>query len=192
MQIIAGMHRHQKLHVPKSPHIRPTSSYLRECLFNICQGSIQGALFLDLFAGVGAMGLEALSRGAESAVFVDHHRLSISAIKQNIKQLNEEKRSEVIFLDVLDALKLLKRKERTFDLIYADPPYAQFTEHQNQSLALSDHVLHFIDQMALLKEGGMLFLEDDKSATIQAPLTTLRLKSERTIGHSQLRQYEKI
>lgn len=189
MQIIAGKHRHQALVVPKSHHIRPTTGYLRECLFNICQGIIVDADFLDLFAGCGAMGLEALSRGANHAIFVDNHPFSIKSIKENIKKLKEEEHAQVIFSDTFDALKKLALKESQFDIVYADPPY-----QQKGSISLSNQVLQWFDEHPqMLKSYGVLFLEDAEQhdeKTIE--LKHFALKSSRKMGISTLRQYIRL
>lgn len=187
MQIIGGKHRFQKLYVPKSKHVRPTSGYLRESLFNICQTLIEDSIFLDLFSGCGAMGLEALSRGASKAIFVDKHPLSIKSIKQNVQKLNEEQKSLIIFSDVFDAIRKLSAQGMQFDIVYADPPYHQ----ESGSLSLSDKLLQQFDQNpTLLKQQGYLFLEDSKNSIKEnLSLQHLVLKSIRTMGVSVLRQY---
>lgn len=123
LRIIAGKFKGRILKIPKSSRTRPTQGMLREAIFNICQNEIEGALFLDLFAGSGAMGLEALSRGAARATFVEQNRQAIACIKENIKTLQVENQAALIPADVSLALTLLAKQKTQFDLIYIDPPY---------------------------------------------------------------------
>lgn len=180
MQIIGGTYRGRKLTPPKGSETRPSSSKLRESFFNIVQNYIEEAHFLDLFAGSGAMGLEALSRGARFACFIDSSSFAKQAILQNIKSLNVHEHSRILQGDVF---RLLAKLEQPFDIIFADAPYAQGAE---TSLKL----LKFLDESSLLREGGMLFIEDvEKSLSIE--LKTLKLISERRFGHSYLHQFQK-
>lgn len=183
MQIISGRHKGQKLFCPSTHLLRPTSGRLRSAIFNICQLSIENANFLDLFAGVGAMGLEALSRGAAKATFVEKSKNAMDHIQKNIKKLKEEKNTRCWLLDVFQALPLLSDKGESFDIIYADPPYGK------DECFLSNEVLLFIDKSSLLKAGGELFLEDDIASQIDLPLQRLVLKSARNVGRSLLRHY---
>lgn len=181
MQIIGGIHRKRKLKSPKGEATRPSSSMLRETVFNICQWDIEGALFLDIFAGAGAMGLEALSRGAAKAFFIDKDKKAVQTIQENIALLQEETRSQVYCLDAFQALNLCKKKGEVFDIIFADPPYGK---------GLADRVLEFVDSNSLLKVGGSLFLEDELDSMHQDPLlSSLFLKSKRNVGRATLRHY---
>ncbi|MDB6081467.1 MAG: hypothetical protein JWO53_739, partial [Chlamydiia bacterium] len=138
MHIIAGSFRHRKLVAPQGDKTRPTSSRLRETVFNICQGSIENTNFLDICAGSGAMGLEALSRGAKSAIFIDNNQQAIRAISKNISLCGVEKLTEIIYKDALGALKQLEQSNHKFDLCYLDPPY-----HQPELLS---SLILFLDQ----------------------------------------------
>ncbi len=172
MHIIGGKYKKRPLESPKGDQTRPTTSQLREAVFNICQQSIENATFLDLCAGSGAMGLEALSRGARHATFVDSSRTAITCIKKNIATLKVESQTTVY---LTDALKALHKFDTTFDIIYLDPPYG---------LGLSLPILTFLDSHPLLNPGGTLFIEE---ANLKLPpLTTLTLKSARSIGPAQL------
>ncbi len=183
MQIIGGIHRSRKLKSPQEEGTRPSASQLRETLFNICQWDIAEAHFLDLFAGVGAIGLEALSRGAATAVFVDKERHASRTIQENIALLKEEKRSTVYCRDVFQALAFFVKRGESFDLIFADPPYGQGFSHQ---------LLQFVDAHPnLLREGGSLFLEDEKDDQITS-LVHLHLKSSRRVGRATLCHYSRL
>lgn len=188
MYIIAGLYRGRRLVSPKGPQTRPTAGRLREALFNICQNRIEGAAFLDLFAGSGAMGFEALSRGAQSATFVDSHRESIQSIKANAAHLLVESRAHVLKGDVIPTLAWLEKQGHAFDIIFADPPYGIKDVHSSR--LLSEQIVCWIDSHTLLKPGGVLFIEEDFS--LQPSLTdlkTLILKDSRKVGPAALQQY---
>ena len=178
MHIISGKYKKRVLVAPKSDQVRPTTSQLREAVFNICQLTIEGAYFLDLFAGSGAMGLEALSRGARHATLVDQGRPALVALRHNIVALHVENETSVLGLDVFKALHQLVRQGRCFDVIYVDPPYGA---------GLSAPVLAYLDAHPLLRPEGSLFIED--ADLTPPPLTRLRLHSKRSIGRAHLYEY---
>ncbi|HEY8419579.1 MAG TPA: 16S rRNA (guanine(966)-N(2))-methyltransferase RsmD [Clostridia bacterium] len=120
MRIIGGKHKGRKLIAPKDQKIRPTSDRVKESLFNIIQCEIYKSSFLDLFAGTGNIGIEAISRGAK-AVLCDKNIHSIKLIKANLELIKES--AEVYNLDASECVKLLHSKNQTFDFIYIDPPY---------------------------------------------------------------------
>lgn len=187
MHIIAGKHYKRNLKVPKGHKTRPTFSRLKQSLFNILQDEIVDATFLDLFAGAGGMGLEAISRGAKEVIMVENDKLAIATIKENIALLQEEESCKVIVSDVFEALKRFVKKGSSFDIIFADPPYG------DEESCLSLEVLKFVDQYPILKPGGHLFLEDSKRASKHnIELTTLTLKSKREMGPAFLKDYVKL
>ena len=120
MQIGAGKFKSRKLLEPKGLETRPTSHKLRLALFNKIQHTIEGATFLDLFAGVGAMGLEALSRGAKKATFVEKEKSPFLLIKKNAENLGCVQDCRFV---LGDAIKFCEKETQGFDIIYADPPY---------------------------------------------------------------------
>ena len=193
MQIISGIFRSRKILAPKGQETRPTSSRLRAALFNICQGQIEGVDFLDLFAGSGAMGFEALSRGARSALFVDVSRESIRCIQSNARMLDVEGQVRVVYSDVYDALKKLSKEGVKFDIIYADPPYSTYVKGVEEEVPHSVKVLSVVDELissgcSILKPGGSFFIEEAvKTASKQErPYKHLRLQSARTMGKATL------
>jgi len=123
LRIIGGRLKGRKLEKIRGTGIRPTADRLREAIFNILGRRVQGKMILDLFAGTGALGIEALSRGAERAVFVDNHPGSTALIRKNLKICRMEDRSSVIKWNVGRNLNCLKPKRKTFDLAFMDPPY---------------------------------------------------------------------
>lgn len=123
MRIIAGERRGRALVGPRRGDVRPTGAYLREAVFNVLAPRIGEARILDLFAGTGAMGLEALSRGAAAATFVDRHA---AALEANVARLGFRERSIIVRGDALRALSRLGKEGARFEVIYADPPYDAF------------------------------------------------------------------
>jgi 16S rRNA (guanine966-N2)-methyltransferase len=120
MRVIAGAHRGRTLHAPRGSATRPTSDRVREALFSIL-GEMGGLAVLDLFAGSGALGIEALSRGAVAATLVDRSAASIEAIRRNLQTLGID--AEVVRADAVAWCEQAKRRARQYDLVFLDPPY---------------------------------------------------------------------
>ncbi len=144
MRVITGSARGRKLKTPENDDIRPTTDNVKEAVFNIIQFDVEGRRVLDLFAGTGQLGIEALSRGAAEAVFVDRDREAVKIVKENLKtcSLQAAVRQE-------DALTALRRDEK-FDLIFVDPPY---------DAGLYGDVLETIKSVDKLTDGGIIICE---------------------------------
>ena len=127
MRVIAGKARRLPLMAPDGEDTRPTTDRIKETLFNILQDDIPGCRFLDLFAGSGGIGIEALSRGAKEAVFVENDRRAWQCIEANLKKTRLETQAELIRGDVIGALGRLREP---FDIIFADPPYRKGWEER--------------------------------------------------------------
>lgn len=125
MRIIGGALKGKKLCPVRGNMIRPTADRLRETLFNILSARVQGAIVLDLFAGTGAFGIEALSRGATLALFVDKNKGSISLTERNVQQCALESRSRIIKWDIVKNLNCIKSFKPAFNLAFMDPPYSR-------------------------------------------------------------------
>mgnify|MGYP005947524465 FL=1 len=123
MRIIAGSARGTPLLAPKGMDTRPTQDKVKESLFNMLQGQLEDGAALDLFAGSGALGLEAVSRGASRAVLVDQSREASQCICRNIEKLRFQDRAELLTCDWKQAVSKLARESRKFDLVFLDPPY---------------------------------------------------------------------
>lgn len=132
MRVIAGSARHLTLKTIEGMDTRPTTDRIKETLFNMLQYQVAGSRFLDLFAGSGGIGIEALSRGAAEAVFVEQNPRAVSCIKENLKTTRLEDRAMVMAMDVLSALKRLEGRSGPFDFIFMDPPY----NHQHEQAVL--------------------------------------------------------
>lgn len=190
MRIVSGIARGRTLHTPPPNErtIRPTSDKAREALFNILGRAVEGAKVLDLFAGTGALGLEAYSRGAASVVFVDVDRKARELIRRNISRLFSDFSHSGNLRVVTDDLSgnlwqnhLQRFAHEGFDLIFADPPYGQ-----DLSLA----TLVAVDKSALLAENGMLVLEERFNIALPQDLPRLHQVDQRRYGEAGLRFYQ--
>ena len=123
MRVIAGSARRLLLKTVEGMDTRPTQDRIKETLFNMIQNDLYGTNFLDLFAGSGGIGIEALSRGAKSAVFIDNGSRQISCIKDNLKTTKFGEKAQVICGDVVSSLKMLENAGKKFDFVFMDPPY---------------------------------------------------------------------
>lgn len=131
MRVIAGTYRSRPLVAPKGLDTRPTSDRLRETLFNVLAPRIEGAVFLDLYAGSGAVGIEAMSRGAGEAIFVENAEPALKAIRQNLASLGIKGGYALEARTAAAALKRLAASDRTADIVFLDPPYAGAGEYEN-------------------------------------------------------------
>ena len=175
MRIIAGTHRGRLLVTPKGNHTRPTRGRVRESIFNIIRNEIKGAAVLDLFAGSGAMGLEALSRGAMSAVFVDNAKPAWDAMDQNIRALKMTDRSRLLYLDYADALRRLQSEKRRFDIIFLDPPY---------DMTDRDALFFQIQKSGVLERDALIVFERAKWNMLVP--TGLTIADERSYGETSV------
>jgi 16S rRNA (guanine(966)-N(2))-methyltransferase RsmD len=138
MRIIAGKYRSRNIRMAKHPDIRPTKDRVREALFNIIGKFVQAATVLDAFAGSGAFGIEALSRGAKRVVFIDKDRRCIRVIRENLNSLGIKNNAvSIIKMDAMDAFGILERKKEKFDIVLLDPPY--YRGMVKKSLIKLDH-----------------------------------------------------
>lgn len=147
LRIIGGLFRGRILKSPKTTTTRPTTSMVREAVFNICQDLIPHANFCDIYAGSGAMGFEALSRGANFVTFIEKDKIASACIRENTKLLQVEEKVQILSMDVKKALSLLNTP---FDIIYIDPPY---------DLPVMQ-VLEIISKNKLLSPNGIAILEE--------------------------------
>jgi len=123
MRIIGGEFRGKNLNTFRGRDIRPTSDRLRESLFNIMGKRVHDTHVLDLFAGTGALGIEALSRGAQSAVFIDHYKPAIRLIQRNIRDCDLDRKAGILYWNIKNNLNCLQTYDPAFDLVFMDPPY---------------------------------------------------------------------
>jgi 16S rRNA (guanine966-N2)-methyltransferase len=169
VRVVAGEFKGRRLEAPRGMRTRPTADRVREALFSML-GDVSGARVLDLFAGSGALGIEALSRGAASAVFVERDPRAAAAIERNLSSLGLDER-------VLrqDALRFLARAEGgTFDLVFCDPPY-------DSASRLAGPLAERLP--ALTAEGARIVIESDKRRPLELPLPLVK---ERTYGDTRI------
>jgi len=142
MRIVAGTLRSRQLKSLKGLALRPTSDRLRETLFNILGARVEGSRFLDLFAGSGAIGIEAISRGAVSAVFVENHSAAVRLIRANLASMRIESGARVVLAEVAAAIRTLEKLPDTaFDFIFLDPPYAEEKQYEGTLRAIAKSLL---------------------------------------------------
>jgi len=151
MRVIAGTYRSRKLKGPGKLRLRPTSDRLRETLFNILGTSVQDSLFVDLYAGTGAIGIEALSRGARLVILVEAHPATARLADENLNALGIKKSAEVIQSDAVQGLEKMAARHLLADFIFLDPPYEDTTEHLK--------VLDYLDTAHLIAPYGLVIVE---------------------------------
>lgn len=150
MRVVAGSARSILLETPAGKDTRPTTDRIKETLFNMLQPYVPGANVLDLFAGSGGLGIEALSRGAEYACFVDMSREAVRCITGNVKRARVDNRCDVLLMDFRNAINRLKNMGKKFDLIILDPPYGKSLEVQ---------ALQMLDEADLVADEGLIVIE---------------------------------
>lgn len=155
MRVISGTARGKKLVSLEGMNTRPTLDRVKEALFNILQFDIRDKNMLDLFAGSGAIGIEAISRGAKSATFCDNSSDAIRIIETNIKNTRSTAKATILNKDYVQALEFLAKKNSKFDIIYLDPPYR--TEFANIAV---DRII----ELNLLSKDGIMILETDDAS----------------------------
>jgi len=179
MRIIAGSRKGARIFAPKGTETRPTGDRVREAAFNLLgPGAPEGAKVVDLFAGSGAMGLEALSRGADSVTFVESDRDACRTINRNLDKLGLQG-ATVLCQDALTALRADARQGTRYDLVLVDPPYRRFSSLQNA-------LIQYLPE--ILEPGGLLLVESASSDEPELPLP--KLKSRR-YGTARLTLFER-
>ncbi|MBA2174287.1 16S rRNA (guanine(966)-N(2))-methyltransferase RsmD [Halobacillus locisalis] len=173
MRVIAGDFKGRQLKSVPTHQTRPTTDKVKEAVFHVIGPFFEGGRALDLFAGSGGLGLEALSRGVESCVFVDQQHKAIQTIYENIKILGVEDRTEVFRTDAKRALKAAGKRGLTFDYIFLDPPYKKFS-YEDLMEALLEH--------QLISDHGIVICEHDASEKIPEDVGRLQLQKTDIYG----------
>lgn len=174
MRVIAGLVKGRKLSAFKGSTIRPTSDRARESLFNILGDKVNDSSFLDLFAGSGAIGIEALSRNAKSVIFVENHITSITLIKKNLGKCGfSESNNQHIEIIRTSALLYLESTGKQFDIVFLDPPYKTDLAEKN---------LDCLSKKNLLKPNGVIILEHHFKKAIEKESSGLQYVKEKKIG----------
>lgn len=173
MRIIGGEYRSRLIAMPKGVEIRPTQDKVRQAVFNIL-GDINGRAVLELFAGSGAFGIEALSRGAKSATFVDNNFRCVQTIRSNLESLEiSHSRYDIIKADALNVMARLEKTEEKFDIVFLDPPYYK---------DLAKKCLINIDNYDIVAPAGIVVVEHFKKDALDAELERFVFMDERHYG----------
>lgn len=178
MRVIAGKARRLQLKTVSGMDTRPTTDRIKETLFNMINNDIYGCVFLDLFSGSGAIGIEALSRGAKKTYFIENNRNAITCIKDNLKFTKLEDDAIVISDSVNNAIMRLNKENIVFDIIFMDPPYNKLYEKE---------VLTFLSNSSLINCESLIIieasLETDFSYTADLGFEIIREKLYKTNKH---------
>ena len=177
MRVIAGTARSLPLKTPEGMDTRPTTDRIKETLFNMLQTKVGGSVFVDMFSGSGGIGIEALSRGAAHASFVEQSKKAMECIKDNLKYTKLSDRAEFYETDAVNALSRMEGKKQ-FDYIFMDPPYNQLHEKR---------VLEYLSNSMLLSDDGIIIveasLETDFSYVEELGFTIIKEKEYKTNKH---------
>ena len=182
MRIIAGTWRSRRIKAPEGRSTRPTLDKVREAVFSSLGGMFAEGRFLDLYAGSGANGLEALSRGMDEAVFVDSSSAACRTIHENIETLGCKECTGVIRKKVMSALEDLRDEGKKFSVVYMDPPYAK---EENEK------VLKALFAYNLIEEGGRVLIESAREDTFSPQVGDLIAYKEAVYGITRITYYRK-
>ncbi|MEW6623307.1 MAG: 16S rRNA (guanine(966)-N(2))-methyltransferase RsmD [Bacillota bacterium] len=176
MRVISGSAKGRKISAPKGMRLRPTSDRVKEAIFNIIAPHVVGCRFLDLFAGTGNIGIEALSRGASKCTFIDQWSQSIKYIKLNLEKLAILDKSIVIKGDVKKIVEVL---DDTYDIVFMDPPYGY------------DLVIPVLEKISLkLSKHGIVIIETEQKLSMPFECGGLRLTKTNKYGDTQVSYYK--
>jgi len=184
VRIIGGTARGRRLKSPSSKVVRPVSARLRQSLFSIITGELDSAEVLDLFAGIGSFGLEALSRGAGRCVFVERSPACATALRTNIEELGFADRSKVLQADALGALKAFEVSRAGFDVAFVDPPYEVTDDPRKSGTIFSG--LERAAENGVFREGALVMVRKRSEAPGPRGLDSLVLEESRKYTHSEV------
>jgi 16S rRNA (guanine966-N2)-methyltransferase len=177
MRVISGKAKGRRLIAPKGGAVRPTADRIKESLFNILRRDFSGMKILELFAGTGNVSIEALSRGAASALLVDASERSARIIRENLRRLDFSNRAELWVMPVHRALRSLARQGQTFDLVFLDPPYDQNLVGRSLELLASHNPL---------SPGAVVVAEHSIREPVKSNYASLSLNDQRRYGDTLL------
>ena len=179
MRVVGGIAKGRRLKALKGLNIRPTSDKVKESIFNILGDKIIDAIFLDLCAGTGGIGIEALSRGAKETLFVENNQRAVKLIKENLSLCKLENNSKVV---CDDAVRFLEDSDKRFDIIFFDPPYKS---------DLFEKAMIVFDRKELLNNNGILIIEHNSKTTLPEETNSLILLKKYKYGDTTLSLYKK-
>lgn len=175
MRVITGSAKGRRLLLPRGVNLRPTSGRVKESIFNIIGPWLDGERVLDLFAGIGSLGIEALSRGAAEACFVEHDARVAASLRRNLELCGFADRSEVMEMSVERGLRFLRQRRATFELVFIDPPYGR---------RILKPTLRSVERARVLAEGGLIVAEHARDELVPPRLEGLELVDQRSYGRT--------
>ena len=181
MRIIGGQLKGRKIEQPDLNNVRPTKDRIREAVFNMIAIDIPGAKVLDLFSGSGSYGLEAISRGADEAVFVEKDHMCTGVIHNNIRKLGIENDTEVINKDAIEYMENIGKNTK-FDVIFADPPY-------NKNLAKKTLIM--VNQYDILSPSGILVIEYNRREDVSLQEGNVSILKQKTYNKIYINIYKR-
>lgn len=179
MRIISGKYKGRIINGMDIVGTRPTMDRVKESMFAMIQNNISDSICLDLFAGSGSLGIEAISNGSKKCYFVDNNKIAITTIKDNIKRLNISEDYQILNMDYIKALQYFNKNNIKFDLIFLDPPY---------KLNLINNILNLISDLNLLNDNGQVVCEYENELIDN---NRLKLIKERSYGSKKIKIYKK-
>ena len=186
MRVIAGTAKRLQLKTPQGSHTRPTTDRIKETLFNMISTELSGCIFLDLFSGSGAIGIEALSRGAKKAVFIENNKEALKCLKENLEHTQVYSRAQVIPRDVLIGLEILESNSEksaeeglVFDFIFIDPPYDSGLEKKVLEVLSKSSIIN--SESTIIVEAGSDTNFDDLEEMGFSIIKEKRYKSNRHV-----------
>ncbi len=183
MRVISGKAGGLRLESVKGQAVRPTADRIKESLFNIIRPVVCDAYVLDLFAGTGALGIEALSRGARFATFVDKSKECVSVIESNLRHTKLSGQAEVYLSSFEDGLRRLAKMERRYDLIFLDPPYGKGFEYK---------AVEILTYFKLINADGIIVIENEQKDVLPETLYYLKKVDVRSYGRTALNFFKKV
>jgi len=181
MRVISGTYRGLHLSTLKGGNLRPTSDQMRETLFDVLGPAVEGAAFLDAYAGSGAVGIEALSRGAGEVVFIEHHRPAQQLIRKNLEALGIASGYYLIRSTVATGLERLEQEGSRFNFVFLDPPYKEIGEYH--------HVLRLLGRSHLLNSDSLVIAEHSRHCFLEEEYGNLHRDRLLRHGDAQLGFY---
>jgi len=182
MRIIAGAYRGLGLKTLKGANLRPTSDQLRETLFDVLGPRVAGSTFLDAYAGSGAVGLEAMSRGVAEVVFIEHHRPAVELIRHNLQALGITSGFRLMACQTLNGVDRLAQEGKCFDYVFLDPPYAEIREYH--------HMLRQLSRSKLLLPTSLVIAEHSRHCVLEERYGDLQRSRLLRHGDAQLAFYQ--
>ena len=179
MRVITGSARGVRLKTPDGLKTRPTSDRVKEAVFSMIQFEVEGGRFLDLFAGTGQMGIEALSRGATSAVFVDGWKDACQLVRENLRLTKLSDKAKVVNSDYLSYLQSCREK---FDIVFLDPPYAEF---------FLENALNKISEIDILSDRGIIICERPAEKQLDLDISGLQRSKDYRYGKTWVTVFRK-